>query len=273
MISVCIFGSQARRTADLLSDRDVLVVGDPSSARDCTVAGWQARDWHVSVFDRVAFARLANVRSLFVQHLKQEGRILRDDGRFLTAALEGYLPKRDYSAERNDALRQIAALPYSSGSRWFDLCLADITYVFFRNAAILHFASTGVYCFQYDALIGRVGDEFGLTYAERSALLALRDLKHGYRRRARDCLAEPLLGSARTVIESIVSTLPNQAGSSIAKGDTTDEYFRLRLLELNLMNRFEPRQLDALKPGEGLFELWQQVLGAGGYPKGKKRFH
>ena len=273
MISVCIFGSQARRTADLLSDRDVLVVGDPSSARDCTVAGWQARAWHVSVFDRVAFARLANVRSLFVQHLKQEGRIVRDDGRLLAAALEGYLPKRDYSAERNDALRQIAALPYSSGSRWFDLCLADIAYVFFRNAAILHFASTGFYCFQYDELVVRVADKFGLSDAEQSALLALRDLKHAYRRRAPDRFAEPLLGSARAVIQSIASTIPNQTESSIARGDTTDEYFRLRLLELNLMNRFEPSQLDALKPDDGLFELWQQVLGAGGYPKGKRRCH
>jgi hypothetical protein len=273
MISVCIFGSQARRTADLLSDRDVLVVGEPSSARDCAVTGWEARAWHVSVFDRPAFARLANVRSLFVQHLKQEGRILRDDGHFLAAALEGYLPKQDYTAERNDALRQIAALPCSSGSRWFDLCLSDIAYVFFRNAAILHFASTGVYCFQYDALVARAGDEFGLTDAERSVLLALRDLKHGYRRRAPDCLAEPWLGAARTVIESITSALPNQADSSIARGDTTDDYFRLRLLELNLMNRFEPRQLDALKPGDGLFELGQQVLGAGGYPRGKRRFH
>jgi hypothetical protein len=273
MISVCIFGSQARRTADLLSDRDVLVVGNPSSARDHAVADWQARDWHVSVFDRVAFSRLANVRSLFVQHLKQEGRILRDDGSFLAAALESYLPKRDYSAERNDALRHIAALPFSSGSRWFDLCLADIIYVFFRNAAILHFASTGLYCFQYDELVARVADKFGISSEEQFALFALRDLKHAYRRRAPDCVAEPLLGLARTIIQDISSTIPNQAESSIARGDTTDEYFRLRLIELELTSRFEPSQLDVLKPEDNLFELWQQVLGAGGYPKTTRRFH
>ena len=71
-------------------------------------------------------------------------------------------------------------------------------------------------------------------------------------------------------IESIASTIPNRAESSIARGDTTDDYFRLRLLELDLTNCFEPSQLDALKPGDGLFELWQQVLGAGGYPKVKE---
>ena len=120
MISVCIFGSQARRTADLLSDRDLLVVGDPSPARD-----WYSGRLAGSGLARVGFrsrrirASSKCRRSLFVQHLKQEGRILRDAGCFQATALEGYLPKRDYSAERNDAFRQIAALPCSSGSRWF----------------------------------------------------------------------------------------------------------------------------------------------------------
>ncbi len=267
MISVCIFGSQARRTADALSDRDVLLIGSPSTLLNQIIARWTADAWNVSVFDRAGFARMADVRSLFIQHLKQEGNILCDEGAFLASTMERYTPKADYLPERNDALTQIIRLPTAMQAYWPNLCLADIIYVLFRNAAILHLASSREYCFQYNTLIGRIADLFALSGREKGYLLALRNLKHAYRRRETGLPVECLLGNAREVIETIVMRLPSLLPSSIEEGDTTDEYYRLRLSELDLVSQTEPLRLDALMPTDSLFAAWKQIRGAGGYPK------
>jgi len=273
MMSVCIFGSQARRTADALSDRDVLLVAAPSASLDQAVDRWTADAWNVSVFDRLAFARMADVRSLFIQHLKQEGRILHDYDGFLASTLERYVPKADYSAERNDALRQITGLPVTTGAYWPDLCLADIVYVLFRNAAILHLACAGEYCFQYDVLTERMVDLFALDARDRTCLLALRDLKHGYRRREAALSVDPMLSGAREVVDRIMTRLSSLTTSSIANGDTTADYYQMRLFELSLVTRVEPSRLDALGPDDDLFAAWQRIRGAGPYPRPKARVH
>ena len=273
MLSICIFGSQARQTADAISDRDVLVVGPPSPDLDKIVADWVAREWNVSVFDRLAFSRMAAVKALFVQHLKQEGRLVRDENGFLRSLLAQYSPKKDYSGERNDALRQIMALPLGSDVYWRNLCLADIIYVLFRNAAILHLACLGEYCFQYDALVDRMANIFDFGQSEQRSLLALRNLKHGYRRRAESLTVEPCLQEARAIIGQMMRRLSNACASSIAVGVTTDDYFKLRLQELELVTQNHPLLLDGLSQGSESFMLWQRIRSSAGYPKSKVSFH
>lgn len=271
MLSICIFGSQARRTADAMSDRDVLLVGPSSPILDRAVTEWRLRDWNVSVFDQLAFRRLADVKALFIQHLKQEGRVLHDDGDFLTSVMEGYSPKADYSAERNDAFAQIVALPANTGEYWHDLCLADVVYVLFRNAAILHLASAEEYCFQFNTTVERMACLFELSQEDRLALLLLRDLKHGYRRRAESLTACSPLQEARRVIDRVIARLPDATTSSIAGGVTTDDYFRLRLTELEIVKKLDPRVLDGLTAKSNFFELWQCIVRGGGYPKPKPK--
>ena len=273
MLSICIFGSQARRTADAISDRDVLLVGSPSLVLDRAVAEWAAREWNVSVFDRPSFERLANVKGLFIQHLKQEGQLLYDDGSFLASVLERYSPKTDYSGERNDALTQIVALPSMTGAYWHDLCLADVVYVLFRNAAILHMACGGEYCFHYEALIKRMTELLALEESERLALLLLRDLKHIYRRRIEGLKLEIPLPEIRRVVDRMIEKLPDMAASSVATGVTTEDYLKLRLTELDLVAQHHPAQLDILGPENPLFVVWQSVRSRGEYPKPKISFH
>ena len=267
MLSVCIFGSRARQTADLISDRDVLVVGEPSPSMDRVVGRWADHAWNVSVFHREAFARLAEVQSLFVQHLKQEGRIFRDDGGFLESVLRNYAPKTDYSAERNDAMRQIIALPSTTGGYWHDLCLADILFVLFRNAAILHLASIGEYCFHYEKLVSRIVELLNLCSDACEPLLALRKLKHSYRQRSRALDVSREFLEARQIILDLIECLPNRTESSIERGETTDEYFKMRLSELSLVANDSPEILDRLEPDSPVFALWQSIRANGGYPK------
>lgn len=273
MLSICIFGSRARQTADAMSDRDILLVGPPSTALDRAVSRWTERSWNVSVFDRPAFERMAEVKALFVQHLKQEGRLLQDADDFLASVLERYSPKPDYSAERNDALAQIISLPPDTDDYWYQLCLSDIVYVLFRNAAILHLACGKEYQFQYDVLVDRMANMFDLGHRERLALLALRDLKHGYRQRVEGLAVRLLLQEARQVVDQMIEQLPDMSVSSIAAGVTTDDYFKLRLTELDLVTRYHPQHLDGLGPENDISVLWKRIRSGGGYPKPKVSLH
>lgn len=256
-----------------MSDRDVLLVGSPSAPLRQAVSQWTALEWNVSVFDRPAFERLADVKALFVQHLKQEGRLLHDDGSFMASVLERYSPKADYSGERNDALAQIVALPCTTGGYWHDLCLADILYVLFRNAAILHLACAGEYCFHYEALINRMTELFDLDEQQRLALQTLRDLKHRYRRRVEGLALHIPLQEVRQVVDRMINKLPNKAASGIASGITTEDYFELRLTELDLVAQLHPGQLDILGPDDRFFTVWQRIRSHGEYPKPKINLH
>ena len=78
----------------------------------------------------------------------------------------------------------------------------------------------------------------------------MRDLKHGYRRREAGLSVEPWLSGAREVVDRIVTRLPSLEPSSIANGDSTDDYYRLRRFELTLVARIDPPRLDALEPDD-----------------------
>lgn len=271
MTSICIFGSQARRTADRISDRDVLIVADHADELASRVEEWSSRDWNVSAFDRQAFARMAEVRSLFVQHIKQEGQIVEDAERFLERELAHFKPKADYSGERNDSLHQILQLPMPSGDYWYDLCLADTIYVLLRNAFILHFASQEKYCFHYDELVGLACEEFELL--ETSDVIGLRRLKHAYRNRSAEHSVGPMLDSARLAVSHIISKVSEPSLSAISCGYTTSDYLAMRLKELRLIAAHDIHWLDTLSSDHELFEIWKRITGASGYPKHKISWH
>ena len=274
MLSVCIIGSQARGTADALSDRDVLLVGSLTSEFESLARGWTNKGWNVSAFDKPAFGRLSEVGSLFVQHVKQDGHIVRDDGGYLRQALVAYSPKSDYLGERDDALRQIACLSCEDGSYWHDLCLADIVYVLFRNTAILHLASCGQYCFSYDELVRRLAVNLRLGSRARETLLSLRTLKHAYRSRQVGVEAAGRVDRARQVAAEIARRVGGLRASAVEKGATTDDYLHRRLSELELVSTITPLVLDALPLGHALHATWTNMIRSAGYPKNKlSRLH
>lgn len=266
MLSICIFGSKARGTADEISDLDVLFVGEQSSELDDIVKQWKNQKWNVSVFNHAAFERLADLKILFIQHLKQEGQIIRDDKDFLNNLFARYSPKKDYSGERNDSLRQIAMLPSLNGRYWHDLCLADITYVLFRNAAILHLANEEKYCFQYEDLINHMATIFRLTNEQVEAIRNLRSLKHGYRQRIEGMTLPPNFDVIKDAVSKIIEQLPDQASSSIAEKRTTKNYLNLRMKELSIVNNHNPAELDNPKKESTISKIWKEIMNSDGYP-------
>jgi len=75
--------------------------------------------------------------------------------------------------------------------------------------------------------------------------------------------------AARGVIDKICRQLSDSKSSGIAEGITTDEYFNLRLTELDLITLYNPKHLDQLGPESSVFGLWQHIKSSGGYPKPK----
>lgn len=273
MFSICIFGSQARKTADRISDRDMLLIGDAGADLEGAAAKWKSAQWNVSVFDRPAFTRMAEVRSLFVQHIKQEGRIVEDSGHYLRAELSKYSPKTDYSGERNDSLHQIIDLPQANGQYWRDMCIADASYVLFRNALILHFACNSAYCFQFDTLVDQIASEFRLDSGERRLMLKLRELKHGYRNRVHNHQPVAALSNVRRIAQLMLAAVDNSSVSGIASGLTSNDYLTMRLREIELVSTHDVQYLDSLVEGDALFRTWSNIKGIFGYPKDKIRWH
>lgn len=269
MVSICIFGSQARRTADGFSDRDVLLLGNSGAKLEPITKEWQSAGWNITTFSRPAFKRMAGAKALFVQHLKQEGCIIRDDGDFLASMLQDFSPKPSYESEKRDALEYLSLLPALGESYWLNLCIGDITYVIFRNVLVLHLASRGTYVFDYERLVSAIATEFKVPQIGREALVKLREMKHTYRGRRHDASILSWLPIARDAAAAISEQLMPTGESSIARGDTTDAYYQLRNAELELVQQYDPRWLDRLQPHEKGFMEWKLICNSGGYPKPK----
>lgn len=264
--SICIFGSTARGDCDVLSDRDVLIVGREDLLAEAAVP-WRQAAWNVTAYSPEAFARLAEVKSLFIQHIKQDGRIVRDDFGFLDREIRSFSPKSSYAGERNDALRFLEWLPKEGGDYWGDLCIADMGYVFFRNAAVLHLATKGKYIFGFADLVSEFCSDLRLGADFVRDLSRLRALKHAYRGRRMGMKIGNSIQSLRDVADVFQSENNISECSSISDGITSDVYFQSRLSEWELVKAYDPLSLDSVTEDHPLFAVWKRLTAGGGYPR------
>ena len=98
-----LFGSFARGDTSPTSDVDVLELAERRRRP------YRLGRINISVYDEPTLARMAERGSLFVLHLRLEGKLLRDDSGALIACLEKYRPPASYEPFRS-ALRQLANL-------------------------------------------------------------------------------------------------------------------------------------------------------------------
>jgi hypothetical protein len=259
-----------RKTHDALSDRDVLLIGQTEVDTDLPTAEWRASGWNVTRYDRSSFTRMAEVKALFIQHIKQEGKILCDDDNFLPGLLSNFSPKNCYELEKLASIRQLLQIPKGTSNPWTALCIGDISYVYFRNIAILHLASRGEYVFEYDRLVSSISNELKLSGEQRGALAKLRDAKHAYRERRLDMAlisqVPTLRNTATLVCDSFFRGRIEIGGMSES---VTDTYFRVRMAKLELLKSADPRAMDQLRPHEPGFNRWYLIRNFGGYPKPK----
>jgi hypothetical protein len=198
-----LFGSVARGDADALSDRDVLIVDDDVATLAARAAALEAQGASVASYTFAKLAALAARGALFVQHLKLEAQVTRDEDSRLTRLLADFSPRSDYSVEiaENATLSALAgAVP--TGARGV-LLAADILYVSIRNHGVLSLAERGIHAYAFDTVIAGLEAEGLIASGGARALGALRFLKCLYRS------GEVVHGgAARHAVETALGVLP-----------------------------------------------------------------
>lgn len=266
MISVCIYGSVARRQTDELSDRDVLLLAPSEAAISYDLTAWRAAGWNTSFFTYSHFSRLVEFKSLFVQHIKVEGHVIRDDGGILQQLLTQFEPASSYRDDFKDALSPLKWTVLTRLSYWERLCVGDILFVATRNAGILHAASSGVYIFEYGAVVDYLSDTFGLNISQRSALFGLRRIKAAYRLRSEGAECSGVIEIAVEALKIVQLSTDKLTGDS-SRNFIANNYHALRRKELSLVKIADPRLLDQLPEGDGLYDLWKLICNPSDYPK------
>lgn len=267
MASICIYGSEARQTTDLVSDRDLLIVASGDEDIASLAEPWKSTGWNVSSFNYDAFQRLAARGSLFVQHIKQEATIVSDSDDRLSKILNAFHPKSSYMGERNDSIKHLQCLPSPSNMYWHDLCLLDASYVFLRNALILHMASRGHFVFDYAEILELAQTEFELKSDQIDVLRELRAAKSAYRSRGSFSNVLKISREMAVIRRTIFHELDNKDKSAVNDGITSNDYIKLRLTELSLVSNYSPRQLDLLTPTDPRYAVWNRITSSDGYPK------
>jgi hypothetical protein len=264
MASICIFGSTARNRYDSLSDRDILVVASSEAELTENSNDWSSAGWSVAGFTNEQIVRMAERGSVFLQHIKQEGQIVRDDDRFLATVVDTFRPKENYEDELSESLALLNEISRPPLTYWPTLCSADIAFGAIRNIAILSLASRRHYTFDYNDLIDHFANEQPVSPARLDALRQLRTLKHGYRNRVTTLTPWRVLNDALLGAEDLFGHF-----TSAMVGDGSSAYRRLRMLELDLVLKAGPPYWDQLPPDDPLANAWAYIRDPRGYPKDK----
>jgi hypothetical protein len=239
--SVALYGSHARREADLISDSDLLIVdSDPTVLSEASTT-LCCLGFSCATYTWQRLSRLAAHGSLFLQHLKSESLILKDVDARLENFLESFKPKPDYSHDI-DATRELVALTeFVSGQKATIGWACDVLAVAVRNIGILEIANRGQYAFSMAAIYDKLVDFGILTNSDVQTLLPLRLYKSLYRSRRYQSL--PALASLKAIQRTIsrrfrvdfcskVLSPGSITSEFIRKSETHhDKYCRLRLLE------------------------------------------
>lgn len=239
--SEVVFGSACRGEIDRLSDRDILIVDTDTSLLRRRQKSLEAEGWSVASYTFNKLQHLVAKQSLFIQHLKQESRIIHDrDDRF-QSCIQKFSPKKSYSNEISEnATLAWLANTYPQGQRG-SLWALDVLYVTFRNFGVLTLAECGRYVFSYRAILNELCD-LGIIRSDDIPLLTrLRDSKSIYRNPDNiliDFCADQTLRAALNALPHPV--FPNNPQCKSAsefinsysfRNGSRSSYFKLRSLE------------------------------------------
>ena len=181
--AIALFGSICRNTADHLSDRDILIVHDSRDVVGRDAALLMQRGWSVAKYSWKRLERLSRRQALFVQHLKLESLILRDQQHRLSELLARYQPAADYDHDVSQATKIISLVervPDSiEGLGWaFDVLAVGI-----RILGIGYLANEGRYAFGFREILSELVEVNRLSKSDAAVLSGLRNVKAAYRQR------------------------------------------------------------------------------------------
>ena len=181
--SCAVFGSAARGDIDAFSDRDLLVVADSGPALRELKARYDAAGWSCTAYSWDRLQQAADQGSLFVQHLKQESKIISDPSDQLAHLLARYSPRGSYKQEFVGAASLLGNLVQQpprcyKGPMW----TLDVLSVGFRSLAVAALADNGIYAFANSDITNGLAKIGLINREEGNRLSHLRRFKSLYRR-------------------------------------------------------------------------------------------
>lgn len=181
--SLALFGSAARGDYDHFSDRDLLVVSDDAKTLRELKYEYDSVGWSCTTYSWNRLKDAADRGSLFVQHLKQEAKILSDTSQRLAHLLDDFSAKVCYKREVNEVALLIGNLVQylpacNAGPMW----TLDVLSVGFRSLAVTNLANNGIYAFSDSGLADGLSLTGVVSKEEAHRFRALRRYKSLYRR-------------------------------------------------------------------------------------------
>lgn len=176
-----IFGSAARGSNDHISDKDILIVDEDSNRLNSRRYILELQGWSVASYTFKKLQFLARSGCLFINHLKQESRILCDkDGR-LSYLLYNFQPRFNYKKEIYSNYRLSTLAQIIPDSHQGFLFAADVLYVTVRNYGILALAEQGHHVYDFANILYRMEAINLIERGKAETLFKLRGLKKLYR--------------------------------------------------------------------------------------------
>lgn len=180
--AIALFGSAARGDIDSYSDWDLLIVSDDEVLLRESKTKYEAEGWSCSAYTWSRLQDAADRGSLFVQHLKQESKVLWDPDDRLAQLFAEYMPKSSYRRQIDDTASWIGELmqrlPQGDAGQMWTL---DVLSVGYRSLAVAYLADNGIYAF---SSLGMVDGLMRLGVVDRAnapLLSSLRRYKSLYR--------------------------------------------------------------------------------------------
>ena len=182
-VAFAVFGSAARGDYDFFSDRDLLIVADDETTLREMKAKYDARGWSCTAYSWNRLQSAADQGSLFVQHLKQESKIILDPSERLAHLLSEYSTKANYKSEWNGAASLVGDLMEhlprcEAGPMW----TLDVLFVGFRSLAVAILADSGMFVFSNAGIIDGLARIGMISKTDSHQLRSLRRFKSLYRR-------------------------------------------------------------------------------------------
>ena len=249
----------ARTSLDCLSDKDVLVTAQNLSIARPQIQVLKDSGWSVAAYSHSRLIRMASMGSLFIQHLKLEGKILWDKDCWLESLLDNFFPKKCYENEivaSFDLIRPLERIMHANPNSHM---ASDLGYIFIRNFAINRLASEQTYIFDYKSLIEELQGSIGYSDNCRDKLLGLREGKHMYRS---GIAVNPCTTMAQEVAAMICEACPSLKLQAIPNGTQIREldlpYATLRDCEAELIIRRHGIDPDAIY-SEAMDKIWKMI--------------
>ena len=261
--SEAIFGSSSRRDSDRLSDKDYLIVDNRPEVRRIRRLQLEQMGWSVASYSWNRLANLARQKVLFVQHLKLEALVVKDDAGRLRHVLNCYSPKSEYNGEVDQAGVAIASVISAEAQLGITNWTFDAIAVNVRNLAILALANRGEYVFSYNYAMERLSAVYGLAKCDARQLWKLREIKAKYRDGCYYSVlpqweVDKLLSSTQRCIERLRCSFLEleETNDFLMHTNIKDLYFKTRLIERDVL-----RSVPIKKSDVGEYEyLSKQIL-------------